>query len=156
MISINKTKHDRYVPFPSRNDLREARSASYQNPVLLKVEDIFGFMMTYRRPFDLQDVKYLWRRRRELTKEVCARCYRLTPEEQPADKQRTRVFDIPIPNECKRLGKLVVESAIKKLPLKCDDCRVLKLKIAMTKEIREARWELGIYYRYMPTKLKSK
>ncbi len=129
-------KVDHYIPFPTRQQRRKGRTPVYENDTLLKVEDIVGFMATYCRPFTDDDIKYLRRRRRELIDNVCNSCYRLFPEEQPDYRQKTRITQFAVPEECKRQKKLVTDVKAEKIPLKCDGCRVLKLKQAINKETK--------------------
>lgn len=89
----------------------------YDNPFFLKIEDIFGWMMCYRKPYDTDDRKSLKNYRNRL-RGYCKTCYRL-------------------PSMCHRPIKVEkeVNGETKMVTIK-DKCRIRYLKVAMTREIK--------------------
>ena len=92
---------DKYISF-----MHTDHEHPYNDPFVLKIEDIFGFMMTYRKPYSKNDRKSLKNYRNKLTKHC---------------------------RNCMRFPSICHESRFKK---RDDICRVLYLKEAMTREIR--------------------
>ena len=74
-ISFNDTDHDN----------------PYDDPEILKIEDIFGFMMAYRKPYSDDSRKSLKNYRNRLTK-YCRLCSRLPSSCQTLWKDTCRVL----------------------------------------------------------------
>ena len=136
MMTSEVEKRDLYITFPSRKARRMGQTPSYWSPTLLKVEDIVGFKLTYDRPLNEEDIKYLRRRRRELIENICNHCYRMFPTEQPQQVQDVRVTKVAIPEECEKYKRLITDLKVKRVPLNCEGCRVLRLKQVINQETK--------------------
>ena len=137
---IEETKTDEYISFDKTNYRNP-----YIDPVLLALEDIYGYMLTYKRPFDRNDIGYLIRKKKGLHENKCKNCYRL-PENrghQPSYVQETKVRKILLADASKAAGEPKYGIKVTPIPLRCRDCRVLKLKQSMNQQIKRSRFLLA-------------
>jgi len=139
-----KTMKDEFISFEKTN-----HNNPYDNPHLLKAEDILGYMLSYKRPFSEGDRFYLLRVKKKLHKEVCLNCIRYPDNsiEQMAQGRRPivkyKVLDV---EKSKEQHKPVFKEVERKSWLTCDGCRVLKCKQAFNREIKcvlEVRFKLS-------------
>ena len=125
--------YDEYISFKKTN-----HKNPYKCPIMLEVEDIFGKKLTYDRPFSKGDIRYLIRKKKYLHNNKCRECYRL-PEnrtQQPMFVRpniTTKHLDI---ESSKKEGCAVTFETYSKGFLTCDDCRVMKLKQSINREIK--------------------
>jgi len=125
---------DEYISFEKTN-----YKNPYTNLCLLEMEDIFGYMLSYKRPFTKGDIGYLIRKRKKLHTDVCKFCYRLPEnrQHQPYHLRPNVTLKRMDVEASKEEGSPVTFEVYEKDYLTCDGCRVMKLKQSMNREIND-------------------
>jgi len=133
-----KAPNDEYISFEKTNYRNP-----YNNRHVLEMEDIFGYMLTYKQPLSLGDAGYLIRKKKDLHTEVCKSCIRLPEFRQYQTDQDKRLVTrkLMIPEESREAKEPIYELEARLLPSTCDGCRVMKLKQAVNDTIAKIRWD---------------
>lgn len=88
---------DKYISFQNSD-----YENPYEDPTVLKIEDIFGFMMAYRKPYSDANRKSLKNYRNRLRKH-CKTCIRLPKCYIGNDRCRTHYLKVAMTREIKGL-----------------------------------------------------
>ncbi len=127
-MTTEQIKDNHYVSFDGTDFFTR-----YDNPLLLKFEDIFGYLMTYKLQsngiFDTKTRKSVKSYRKAVTRDICRKCELLDVMDPiTLEKEVTDGFLSKI--EQTRRTKIMFHNTQRSA---CNGCRVLCLKRVMTR-----------------------